>query len=71
VRHVLRRRHLKRVIVTLKSGASFSGVVWDHDSQALVLRNATALGQGERGVDVTVDGELIVLTADVEFMQRP
>jgi hypothetical protein len=45
--------------------------VWDHDSQALVLRNATALGQGERGVDVTVDGELIVLTADVEFMQRP
>lgn len=58
------------VAVTLKSGDSFSGVLYSFDKTALVLRAAQAVGQGERHTDLPLDGEVIVLWADVAWMQR-
>lgn len=68
---VLERRLRSRVIVTLHSDESFAGVLVEADSQAWVLREATAVGAGERGADVIVDGEIVVLTENVAFAQRP
>lgn len=59
-----------RVIVTLKDGTTFVGVLWETDRQALVLRDAEAV-QGASGRNVGVDGELLVLWADVNYIQKP
>lgn len=68
---VLRNRWRERVVVTLKSGESFMGVLWSNDSRALVIRQASAVGAGENRSDLPLDGEVIVLLADVAFLQRP
>ena len=68
---VLNTRLRERVIVTCKTGESFAGVLFSHDNKALVLRQTEALGVGENGTNVPVDGELIVLLADVAYLQRP
>ena len=68
--HVLKTRLHYRVIVTLKSGAAFQGVLWEQDRQALVLRDASAL-PGSNQQPVPVDGELVVLLADVDYLQKP
>ena len=64
-----RLRH--RVVVTLKSGAAFDGVLFEAGRSAWVLRNAHALGVAEDGGNVAVDGEVIVLTNDIQYAQRP
>jgi small nuclear ribonucleoprotein (snRNP)-like protein len=64
------RRH-RRVLVTLKSGESFAGVLFEADHQALVLRQAEALGVGENRTNVAVDGEVVILRPDVAFIQLP
>jgi small nuclear ribonucleoprotein (snRNP)-like protein len=64
------RRH-RRVLVTLKSGESFAGVLFEADYQALVLRQAEALGVGENRTNVAVDGEVVILRPDVAFIQLP
>jgi len=60
----------KTVIVTLKSGMAFRGVLFDADPETIVLRNAEAV---EAGTDlpVKVDGEVLIDRSQVEFMQRP
>lgn len=68
---ILRQRIRKEVIVTLKAGSSFQGVLYDQDRQSMVLRKAVALGMAERGEHVAVDGEVLILLADVDFMQLP
>lgn len=68
---VLRSRFRERVIVTTKTGDSFGGILYSADSKALVLRQAEALGAGDRSTDLPLDGELIVLLADVAHIQRP
>lgn len=68
---VLSSRLRESVLVTTKAGATFSGVLYSHDKTALVLRQALAVGEGENKSDVPLDGELIVLFADVAFIQRP
>jgi small nuclear ribonucleoprotein (snRNP)-like protein len=56
------------VIVTLKGGSTFRGLLYDHDQDAVVLRNVEALTT--TGLPPTpVDGELIVLMSDVLFLQ--
>lgn len=70
MRTVLRRRRLKRIIVTLKSGATFDGVLWEHDSEAWVLRNAEVIGLGKAD-RVPVDGEVVLMVKDIDFTQRP
>lgn len=68
---VISSRMRERVIVTLKTGESFAGVLFSHDDKALVLRETDALGAGENRADLRLDGELIVLLPDVSFIQRP
>lgn len=66
---ILRERTRKTVVVTLKSGVTFSGVLWQTDSEAFVLRNAEALAVGERRETAPVDGELVLLRADIDYTQ--
>lgn len=68
---VLRLRRRRAVIVTLKTGHAFRGVLFDSDLTALVLRNAEALGAGASPGPVPVDGEVVILSSEVEFIQRP
>lgn len=68
---VLRSRLRERVVVTTKTGHTFDGVLYSHDDKALVLRAASATGAAEDRSDVPLDGELIVLLADVDWIQRP
>ena len=68
---VIASRTHDRVIVTLKSGESFNGLLASHDGKALVLRQTHALGAGERSTDLPLDGELIVLLPDVAHIQKP
>ena len=71
MRRVLRTRRRRRVLVTLHSGEAFDGVLFDADTQALVLRNASQVGVANRGTPVPVDGEVLVLLEDVAYLQLP
>lgn len=64
---VVRRRRHSPVIVTLKSGAGFKGVLVADDSRALVLGNAETVDDGR---PVPVDGEVIVPWGDVKYVQK-
>jgi small nuclear ribonucleoprotein (snRNP)-like protein len=68
---VLKNRWRDKVLVTCKSGDTFSGVLWSSDSKALVLRSAEAIGAGENRSNLSLDGEVIILFPDVAFIQRP
>jgi hypothetical protein len=67
---VITSRLRERVVVTLKTGDAFSGVLFSHDSKALVLRESEALGAGERRTNLALDGEIIVLLPDVAYIQK-
>ena len=68
---IFQSRLRDRVLVTTKTGGSFAGVLYSEDGKALVLRDTTAIGAAEDRSDVPIDGELIVLLADVAYIQRP
>jgi small nuclear ribonucleoprotein (snRNP)-like protein len=69
VRRVVRSHLRHRLVVTLKSGEAFDGVLFEADPEAWVLRNANAVGHD--GKTLPVDGEVLILTADIAFAQRP
>lgn len=71
MKRLIRQRLRRRVIVTLKSGESFGGVFYEADAEAVVLRNAEAIGMGERQSNLVVDGEVLLLRADISFLQLP
>jgi small nuclear ribonucleoprotein (snRNP)-like protein len=56
------------VVVSLKSGSAFRGVLFEADDRALVLKNAE---KSEAGKLIPVDGEVVVLRDDIDFLQRP
>ena len=68
---LLQERIADRLIVTLKTGEAFDGVLWDADDKLWILRNTTALGAGKDGAPLPLDGEVIVLAGDVLHAQRP
>lgn len=68
---VLRSRLRQPCLVTTKTGATFTGVLFESDRQSLVLRNAEAVGAAEDKSNVPLDGEILVLLADVAYIQRP
>lgn len=68
---VLTSRFRDRVLVTLKTGETFDGILYSADKAALVLRQVSAVGQGDNKTDLPLDGELILLLADVAWLQRP
>lgn len=69
MKRVVRDRVRQRVIVTLKSGGAFSGVLWDWDREAFVLRAAAQLVEG--AAPISADGELVFLASDVDYLQFP
>lgn len=71
MKHIIRQRLRHKVIVTLKDGSSFAGVLYTADSEAVALRNSEALGLGEKGTNLAVDGEVVILRADISFIQLP
>jgi small nuclear ribonucleoprotein (snRNP)-like protein len=71
MRRVLRSRLRHKVIVTTKDGAAFSGILYAADNQALVLKGAEALAAADDKSNVPLDGEIVLLLADVAYLQRP
>lgn len=72
VKFILKRCVKHRVIVTLKSGAAFGGILYEADPEAFVLKEATVLE--DNGTDrrpVPADGVIVVLRADVDYLQFP
>lgn len=68
---VLRDRLRHRVIVTMKSGQAFDGLLHSFDNHAWVLRDSTAMGAGEKGSNLPVDGEILLLVGEIAYIQRP
>lgn len=68
---MLKARLRRRVIVTSKSGEAFAGVLFEADGRAWVLREASALGVARDRGNVGVDGELLLLVADIAYVQFP
>jgi hypothetical protein len=64
VRQALR----ERFVLTLRSGASFDGLVLDADEKTYRIGNAVAVDGVKR---VTVDGELFIPRDEVIYLQRP
>lgn len=68
---LLRERLCNKVVVTLKTGTAFSGVLYAADDRAVILRDTQALGAALNGDHVAVDGELVLFRTDIDFLQRP
>lgn len=68
---ILAERRARRVLVTLKSGEAFSGVLYQSDADVVVLRDAHAVAFGPRSENVPVDGEALLLRADIAYLQLP
>jgi small nuclear ribonucleoprotein (snRNP)-like protein len=68
---ILRSRLRDTFIVTTKDGAAFVGLLYSQDDKVLVLRNAEAIAAADDKSNVPLDGELLVMVADVAYLQRP
>lgn len=68
---VLREVLRDRVIVTMKSGEAFDGVLYAADDRTWRLVNVTALRAGDQGENVPADGDLILPRDNIAFCQRP
>lgn len=68
---LLRERLCDKVVVTLKTGTAFGGLLFEVDDRVVVLRDTQALGAGHNGDHVVVDGELVLFRSDIEYLQRP
>jgi small nuclear ribonucleoprotein (snRNP)-like protein len=60
-------RHL--VIVNMKTGRAFRGILWKQAGSLLVLRNAEMLEPNRP--PVPVDGQVVIERTEVEFIQMP
>ena len=69
MKRILKARLRHTAVVSLKNGEAFRGVLFEQDSQALVLRNAQQLDPRSDAGYITADGEIIILVADVAYMQ--
>lgn len=68
---LLIERRRRRVLVTLKTGEAFSGVLFAVDREAIVLREAVAVAYGARSENIAVDGEALILRSDIAYLQLP
>lgn len=67
---LVRHRVREKVIVTMKSGEAFMGVLVDADGRSFILRDAKALTDASDR-PVSVDGELVLDRTHIDYMQRP
>lgn len=70
MKHIIRNHLRRRAIVTTHDGQGFSGVLYDADTEAVILREAEALDLAD-GTRVAVDGELLILRTEVAYIQLP
>ena len=68
---LLEDRLRDEAVVTLKSGATFHGVLFQHDGKSLILRNAEALGEAPHPPRSPVDGEVLLRWDEVAYVQLP
>ncbi len=62
----------RRVVVTLKSGDAYDGLLVAFDGVVITLRQSSIIGTAGAAVDVTaVDGVLLVPWDHVAYMQIP
>jgi len=60
---------LRTVIVNLVSGTSFKALVWAYQGPFMVLREVEMLADRDNTARKTVDGEVAVKLADIDFLQ--
>lgn len=56
----------RTLIVNLKTGHAFRGVLWSESRDLLVLRNAQLHAHGDT---TAVDGEVVIERANIDFIQ--
>lgn len=71
MRRILRQRKFKKVVVTLDTGEAFSGLLFDKDSEAIVLRSAGAIDTRADVQFTPADGELVLPWARIVTVQFP
>jgi small nuclear ribonucleoprotein (snRNP)-like protein len=63
---------LRRVIVNLKSGTVFRGLIWQRKGPFLVLREVEMLSDRDSKMEPRgTNGEILVQLVDVDFIQVP
>lgn len=67
---VLRSRIRHEVIATMKTGEAWRGLHVEHDQRALVLQAPTQHDPEGKPV-ATADGQVVLLLADVAYLQYP
>lgn len=67
----LELRHAHRTVVTLRSGETFAGDLFDTGPRSIVLRNAVAITGDQDAPRITVDGELLLLRSEILYLQIP
>ena len=60
----------EQIVVTMKTGETFSGVLWEETGRELILRGAAGVSM-DRGNDIGIDGELLVFVSDIAYVQKP
>jgi hypothetical protein len=60
----------EQIVVTMKTGETFSGVLWEETGRELILRGAAGVSM-DRGNDIGIDGELLVFVTDIAYVQKP
>jgi hypothetical protein len=69
--YILRQAIKERVIVTLKTGEGFEGLLFWADGKTWELVQAKAIGAGRGGADAPVDGRLLIPADNVAYCQKP
>ena len=67
----LELRHAQRTVVTLRTGETFTGDLFDTGPRSIVLRNAVAITGHQDNPRLTVDGELLILRPEILYLQIP
>jgi small nuclear ribonucleoprotein (snRNP)-like protein len=65
---LIRKSLRSRFVVTLRSGATFEGLLVEADEMTAVLVDAFAVDSSSRA---KVDGSLYLPRAEVDYMQKP
>jgi hypothetical protein len=60
---------LKSGIINLKSGTVFRGVIYKISSGFFIIRNAEILQDRGSAVNKLIDGEIILIDHDIDFIQ--
>lgn len=61
---------LRQVLVNLKSGTAFRGVVFQRKGDYLVLKSAEIIqDRSQQAKKQPVDGEVMIFRADIDFIQ--